>query len=73
MHKQLAGLSESAVLPEIGGVCRKCQGTKIKVVPLENEGKKFAVCEDCGDIRSIGSSLQERYSKWKSNREAPLK
>ena len=70
MHRQLSGLTEG-LPPENKAVCRKCNSKRIKVVALETEDKKFAVCEDCGDIQSIGSSLHDRYSKWKSNRESP--
>jgi hypothetical protein len=49
--------------------CRKCSSDAIKVVYFEKEGKKFAVCEDCGNVQSIGACLQDRYSKWKQYRE----
>jgi hypothetical protein len=49
--------------------CRKCSSDQIKVVFFEREGKKFAVCEACGNVQSIGSCLQDRYSKWKQYRE----
>ena len=52
-------------------VCRKCSSDKIKVVFFEKEGKKFAVCEACGNVQSIGACLQDRYSKWKQYREVP--
>jgi len=50
-------------------MCRKCCSDRIKVVFFEKEGKKFAVCEACGNVQSIGASLQDRYSKWKQYRE----
>lgn len=40
---------------------------------IENEGKKFAVCEICGTVQSIGVNLKDRYDKWKTYREAPFK
>ena len=49
--------------------CRKCSSDRIKVVFFEKEGKKFAVCEACGNVQSIGASLQDRYSKWKQYKE----
>jgi hypothetical protein len=49
--------------------CRKCNSDTIKVVFFEKEGKKFAVCEACGNVQSIGACLQDRYSKWKQYRE----
>jgi hypothetical protein len=49
--------------------CRKCSSDQIKVVFFEREGKKFAVCEACGNVQSIGACLQDRYSKWKQYRE----
>ena len=49
--------------------CRKCSSDQIKVVFFEKEGKKFAVCEACGNVQSIGACLQDRYSKWKQYRE----
>jgi hypothetical protein len=49
--------------------CRKCSSDAIKVVFFEKEGKKFAVCEACGNVQSIGACLQDRYSKWKQYRE----
>lgn len=49
--------------------CCKCDSEKIKIVYFETEGKKFAVCESCGCIQSIGANLKERYSKWKQYRE----
>jgi hypothetical protein len=49
--------------------CRTCSSDAIKVVYFEKEGKKFAVCEDCGNVQSIGACLQDRYSKWKQYRE----
>jgi hypothetical protein len=49
--------------------CRKCTSDQIKVVFFEREGKKFAVCEACGNVQSIGACLQDRYSKWKQYRE----
>jgi len=54
-------------------VCQKCASTRVKVVPFETEGKKFAVCDDCGNVQSIGMNLKERYSKWKQYREAPAR
>ncbi len=50
-------------------LCRKCCSDRIKVVFFEKEGKKFAVCEACGNVQGIGASLQDRYSKWKQYRE----
>jgi len=50
-------------------ICRKCASHKVKVVLFETEGKKFAVCDDCGNVQSIGKDLQERYGKWMHNRE----
>lgn len=55
--------------PECKAQCRKCSSDQIKVVFFEEEGKKFAVCEACGNIQSIGTCLQDRYSKWKQYRE----
>jgi hypothetical protein len=57
--------------PEGKALCRKCCSDRIKVVYFEKEGKKFAVCEACGNVQSIGASLQDRYSKWKQYRELP--
>jgi hypothetical protein len=54
-------------------VCQKCASSKVKIVQLETEGKKFAVCDDCGNIQSIGMNLKERYSKWKQYREVPAR
>jgi hypothetical protein len=57
-------------LPPCGkALCRKCSSDAIKVVFFEKEGKKFAVCEACGNVQSIGSCLQDRYSKWKQYKE----
>jgi hypothetical protein len=50
-------------------LCRKCCSDRIKVVFFEKEGKKFAVCEACGNVQGIGVSLQDRYSKWKQYKE----
>jgi len=50
-------------------ICQKCASHKVKVVLFETEGKKFAVCDDCGNIQSIGKDLQERYGKWMQHRE----
>ncbi len=50
-------------------LCRKCCSDRIKVVFFEKEGKKFAVCEACGNVQGIGASLQDRYSKWKQYKE----
>jgi hypothetical protein len=62
----------SAYLPTNGrAMCRKCNCDRIKVVYFEKEGKKFAVCEACGNVMSIGACLQDRYSKWKQYREVP--
>ena len=62
----------AARLPPDGkAVCRKCNGDRIKVVYFEEEGKKFAVCEACGNVQSIGVCLQDRYGKWKQYREMP--
>ncbi|MDI6897329.1 hypothetical protein [Methanocella conradii] len=36
---------------------------------FESEGKKFAVCDDCGNVQTIGKDLQERYGKWMANRQ----
>ncbi len=59
-------------LPASGhAMCRKCSSDRIKVVFFEKEGKKFAVCEACGNVQSIGACLQDRYSKWKQYRETP--
>jgi hypothetical protein len=55
--------------PDNKARCRKCSSDAIKVVFFEKEGKKFAVCEDCGNVQSIGACLQDRYSKWKQYRE----
>lgn len=55
--------------PESKAHCRKCSSDQIKVVFFEQEGKKFAVCEACGNVQSIGACLQDRYSKWKQYRE----
>lgn len=72
MHnKQVPKMSEGCVPVASGSICRKCSSSRVKVVYFEHEGKKFAVCEDCGDIRSMGSSLQDCYGKWKSYRETP--
>ena len=49
-------------------MCRKCNSDRVKVIFFEEEGKKFAVCEACGNVQSIGASLQDRYSKWKQYR-----
>ena len=54
-------------------VCQRCASTNVKIVSLDNEGKKFAVCDDCGYVQSIGMNLQERYSKWKQYREMPAR
>jgi len=50
-------------------ICQKCASHKVKVVLFETEGKKFAVCDDCGNVQSIGRDLQERYGKWLQHRE----
>ena len=71
MHKQVSDVAEGCIPVASGSICKKCSGNRVKVVYFEKEGKKFAVCEDCGDIRSVGSSLQDCYGKWKSYREAP--
>ncbi|CAJ35618.1 hypothetical protein [Methanocella arvoryzae] len=71
MHKQVSDVAEGCIPVATGSICRKCSSSRIKVIYFEKEGKKFAVCEDCGDIRSVGSSLQDCYEKWKSYREAP--
>ena len=70
MHNQASKITDSCVPVASGSICQKCSGNKIKVVYFEKEGKKFAVCEDCGEVKSIGSSLQNCYGKWKSYREA---
>jgi transcription elongation factor Elf1 len=54
-------------------VCKKCDSDKIKIVEIESEGKKFAVCEVCGTVQSIGINLKDRYEKWKTYREAPFR
>jgi hypothetical protein len=36
---------------------------------FETEGKRFAVCDDCGNVQTIGRDLHERYSKWMQHRE----
>jgi len=36
---------------------------------FETEGKKFAVCDDCGNVQTIGRDLQGRYGKWMAHRE----
>ncbi len=65
--------SETTVYMPAGGraICRKCNCDRIKVVFFEKEGKKFAVCEGCGHVMSMGACLQDRYSKWKQYREVP--
>ncbi len=60
----------AAYLPPEGKMrCRKCNSDAVKVVFFENEGKKFAVCDVCGNVQNIGACLQDRYSKWKQYRE----
>jgi hypothetical protein len=49
--------------------CHKCASHKVKVVMFETEGKKFAVCDECGNVQTIGRDLQDRYGKWKSHRD----
>ena len=58
--------------PGSKALCRKCNSDQIKVVYFEKEGKKFAVCDACVNVQSIGACLQERYSKWKQYREHHL-
>ena len=50
-------------------VCQKCSSHRVKIVMFETEGKKFAVCDDCGNVQTIGRDLQDRYSKWMAHRE----
>ena len=50
-------------------VCQKCSSSRVKIVAFENEGKKFAVCDECGNVQTIGRDLQSRYDKWKTFRE----
>ena len=52
-------------------VCRKCSSDRIRIVFIEEEGKKFAVCDNCGHVQGIGLNLCDRYSKWKQYREFP--
>jgi len=70
MHNQASKTTDGCVPVASGSICQKCSGNKIKIVYFEKEGKKFAVCEECGEVKSIGSSLQSCYGKWKSYREA---
>ena len=72
MHKHVSSKETNGCIPiASGSICQKCSGSRVKIVYFEKEGKKFAVCEDCGDVKTIGSSLQECYGKWKSYREMP--
>lgn len=73
MHKQVSKITDDCTPVATGPICQKCSGSRVKVVYFEKEGKKFAVCEDCGNVKSMGSSLQDCYSKWKSYREGPLR
>jgi hypothetical protein len=68
MRQESAEIGTSLV-PGGKAQCRKCSSDQIKVVFFEREGKKFAVCEACGNVQSIGACLQDRYSKWKQYRE----
>jgi hypothetical protein len=51
-------------------VCQKCASHKVKIVMFETEGKRFAVCDDCGNVQTIGRDLRERYGKWMQRRES---
>ena len=54
-------------------VCQKCSSRKVRIIVFESEGKKFAVCDDCGSVQTIGRDLQERYSKWMANRQRAMR
>jgi hypothetical protein len=69
--RQEATEGRSCFPVEAKALCRKCNSDRIRVVFFEKEGKKFAVCDACGNVQGIGGNLQDRYSKWKQYRELP--
>jgi hypothetical protein len=70
VHQEATKVSGGCLPVGSKAICRKCNSDRIRVVLFEKEGKKFAVCDACGNIQSFGTNLQDRYSKWKQYRES---